>query len=139
MITSFSYQLVHPRSSIVVHGRGSNIDLCNCICCFIRQASISMRIRGSVEKPGQKITNHDQNLQPKTFITLAILTEAGNEWQVFSPRLSAWATQLRRNLAAVVSRGRHSVRTSVPRIEPKTFRVGSDIFNHYTKWPALMM
>ena len=30
-----------------------------------------------------------------------------NEWRGPSPRLSAWTTQLRRNVAAVVSRWRH--------------------------------
>ena len=33
--------------------------------------------------------------------------EAYNEWWGPSPRFSAWATQLRRNVAAVASRWRH--------------------------------
>ena len=37
-------------------------------------------------------------------------TKACNEWRDPSPRLNAWTTQLRRNIAAVASRWRHCVR-----------------------------
>ena len=37
-------------------------------------------------------------------------SEECNEWRGPSPQLSAWATQLRRNVAAVASRWRHCVR-----------------------------
>ena len=40
--------------------------------------------------------------------------EACNEWRDPSPLLSAWATQLRRNIAAVASRWRHCVRFDRP-------------------------
>ena len=42
-----------------------------------------------------------------------------------SPRLSAWATQLRRNVAAVASRWRHCVDLTGPGIEPQTSRTDS--------------
>ena len=40
--------------------------------------------------------------------------EACNEWQGPFPRFSAWATQLRRNIAAVASRWRHCIRFDRP-------------------------
>ena len=42
--------------------------------------------------------------------------EACNKWGGLSPRLSAWATQLRRNVAAVACRWRRCVRFDRPRI-----------------------
>ena len=42
-----------------------------------------------------------------------------------STRLSAWATQRRRNVAAVASRWRHSADLIGPRIEPQTSRTDS--------------
>ena len=48
--------------------------------------------------------------------------EACNEWRGPSPRLSAWATQLRRNVATVASRWRHCDDLTDPEIEPQTSR-----------------
>ena len=45
--------------------------------------------------------------------------EACNELRGPSPRLSAWATQLRRNVATVASRWRHCVDLTGPGIEPQ--------------------
>ena len=42
-----------------------------------------------------------------------------------SPRLSAWATQLRRNAATVASRWRHCADLTGPGIESQTYRTGS--------------
>ena len=50
--------------------------------------------------------------------------EACNELRGPSPRLSAWATQLR-NVATVASRWRHCVDLSGPEIEPQTYRTES--------------
>ena len=44
--------------------------------------------------------------------------EACSEWRGPSPRLSAWVTQLRRNIAAVASRWCHCFRFDGPVIEP---------------------
>ena len=49
-------------------------------------------------------------------------TEAWSEWRGPSTRLSAWATQLRRNVAAVVSRWWNCADFAGPEIEPQTFR-----------------
>ena len=46
--------------------------------------------------------------------------EACNELRGPSPRLSAWATQLRRNVATVASRWQHYVDLTGPGIEPQT-------------------
>ena len=51
--------------------------------------------------------------------------EACNELRGPSPRLSAWATQLRRNVAAVASRWRHCADLTGPGIEPQTSRTES--------------
>ena len=48
--------------------------------------------------------------------------EACNEWRDPSPQLSAWATQLRRSVAAVASR---CVDLTGPGIEPQTSRTDS--------------
>ena len=49
----------------------------------------------------------ESNLHYTRFITFAVVQKRGNEWRGPTPRLiapSAWATQLRRNVAAVASR-----------------------------------
>ena len=51
--------------------------------------------------------------------------EACNEWRGPSPRLSARATQLRRNVAMVASRWRHCTDLTGPGIEPQTSRTES--------------
>ena len=51
--------------------------------------------------------------------------EACNELRGPFPRLSAWATQLRRNVATVASRWRHCVDLTGPGIEPQTSRTDS--------------
>ena len=51
--------------------------------------------------------------------------EACNELRGPSPRLSARATQLRRNVATVASRWRHCVDLTGPGIEPQTSRTDS--------------
>ena len=49
------------------------------------------------------------------FITLAVIVpKRGNEWRDPTTRLSAWATQLRRNVAAVASRWPQCVRLDRP-------------------------
>ena len=52
-------------------------------------------------------------------------TAACNELRGPSPRLTTWATQLRRNVATVASRWRHCVDLTSPGIEPQTFRTAS--------------
>ena len=54
--------------------------------------------------------------------------EACNELRGPSPRLSAWATQLRRNVATVASCWRHCVDLTGPGIEPQTSRTDSERF-----------
>ena len=51
--------------------------------------------------------------------------EACNELRGPSPRLSAWATQLRRDVATVASRWRHCVDLTGPGIESQTSRTDS--------------
>ena len=51
--------------------------------------------------------------------------EACEEWRGPSPRLSAWATQLRRNVAAVASRRQHCADLTGLGIEPQASRTDS--------------
>ena len=48
--------------------------------------------------------------------------KACNEWRGPSSRLSAWATQLRRNVAAVASRWRNCADLTNPEFEPEISR-----------------
>ena len=51
--------------------------------------------------------------------------EACNEWRDPSPRHSAWATQLRRNVTRVASCWRQSANMTGPGIVPQTSRTDS--------------
>ena len=64
-------------------------------------------------------------LQIKSSLYSRYYAEACNEWRDPSPRRSAWAPQLRRNVAAVASRWRHCADLIGPGIEPQTFRTES--------------
>ena len=63
--------------------------------------------------------------QIKSSLYSLYYAEACNEWRGPSPRLSAWATQLRRNVSAVASRWRHCADLTGPGIEPQTYRTES--------------
>ena len=61
----------------------------------------------------------------KSSLYSSYYAEACNELRGPSPRLSAWATQLRRNVATVASRWRHCADLTGPGIEPQTSRTDS--------------
>ena len=63
--------------------------------------------------------------QIKSSLYSPYYAEACNELRGPSPRLSAWATQLRRNVATVASRWRHCVDLTGPGIETQTSRTDS--------------
>ena len=69
-----------------------------------------------------KISNQNQI---KSSLYSPHYAEACNELRGPSPRLSAWATQLRRNVATVASRWRHCADLTGPGIEPQTSRTES--------------
>ena len=71
--------------------------------------------------PAEKL----QKSKIKSSLYSLYYAEACNEWRGPSPRLSAWATQLRRNVAAVASRWRHCADLTGPGIEPQTSRTES--------------
>ena len=50
------------------------------------------------------------NLDYTRFIKFVVVAKRGSEWQGPTPPLSAWATQLQRNVTAVASRWLHCVR-----------------------------
>ena len=61
----------------------------------------------------------------KSSLYSPLYAEACNELRGSSPRLSAWATQLRRSVATVASRWRHCADLTGPGIEPQTSRTES--------------
>ena len=61
----------------------------------------------------------------KSSLYSSYYAEACNELRGPSPRLSAWATQLRRNVATMASRWRRCVDLTGPVIEPQTSRTDS--------------
>ena len=63
--------------------------------------------------------------QIKSSLYSPYYAEACNELRGPSPRLSAWATQFRRNIATVASRWRHCVDFTGPGIKPQTYRTDS--------------
>ena len=71
------------------------------------------------------MTRGDIKNQIKSSLYSSYYAEAGDELQGPSPRLSAWATQLRRNVATVASRWRHCADLTGPGIEPQTSRTDS--------------
>ena len=54
------------------------------------------------------------NLDYTRFIKFVVVPKRGSEWQGPTPRLSARAMQLQRNVAAVASRWLHCVRFDRP-------------------------
>ena len=64
----------------------------------------------------------NQKIKIKSSLYSPYYAETCNEWWGPSPRLSAWATQLRRNIATVASHWRHCVDLTGPGIEPQTSR-----------------
>ena len=63
--------------------------------------------------------------QTKSSLHSPHYAQACNELRGPSPRLSAWATQLRRNVATMASRWRHCADLTAPGIEPQTYRTDS--------------
>ena len=72
-----------------------------------------------------RIVGKDNQIKIKSSLYSPYYAEACNELRGPSPRLSAWATQLRRNVATVASRWRHCVDLTGPGIEPQTSRTDS--------------
>ena len=66
--------------------------------------------------------NFKSNQKIKSLLYSLYYAEACNELRGPSPRLSAWATQLRRNAATVASRWQHCADLTGPGIEPQTSR-----------------
>ena len=54
------------------------------------------------------------NLDYTRSIKFVVVSKRGSEWRGSTPGLSAWATQLQRNVAAVASRWLHCVRFDRP-------------------------
>ena len=70
-----------------------------------------------------KMQEEDPTLKPSLYSPY--YAETCNELRGPSPRLSAWATQLRRNVATVASRWRHCANLTGPGIDPQISRTDS--------------
>ena len=66
-----------------------------------------------------------QKIKIKSSLYSPYYAEACDELRDPSPLLSAWAAQLRRNVAAVASQWRHCADLTSPGIEPQTSRTDS--------------
>ena len=75
-----------------------------------------------------RLLNVNYQIKIKSSLYSPYYAEACNELRGPSPRLRAWATQLRRNVATVASRWRHCADLTGPGIEPKTSRTESERF-----------
>ena len=79
-----------------------------------------------VQEPNPRLFAYNsQKNQIEFSLYSSYYVEACNEWRGPSPRLSVWATQLRRNIAAVASRWRHCVDLTGSEVEPLTSRTDS--------------
>ena len=79
----------------------------------------------SLSTPNTKNKRPPKSNQIKSSLYSPYYAEACNELRGPSPRLSAWATQLRRNVATVASRWRHCVDLTGPGVETPTSRTDS--------------
>ena len=70
-------------------------------------------------------SSNKKSKKNQIFIILAVLRRSVYELRGPSPRLSAWATQLRRNVATVACRWRHYADLTGPGMEPQTSRTDS--------------
>ena len=88
----------------------------------------SYKLRGqewSRDNGAKNVSKKTNQIKIKSSLYSPYYAEACNELRGPSPRLSAWATQLRRNVATVASRWRHCVDLTGPGIEPQTSRTDS--------------
>ena len=108
--------------------RYSNFSDVFCLNCnFVIDAAVKQLASGSslkYEVSAVTMAAHKiflkSNLHCNRFIKLAVVLQRRSEWWRPTPRLNAWTTQLRRNVAAVASRW--LLLTGLG-IEPQTFHV----------------
>ena len=89
---------------------------------FVIDAAVKQLVSGSslkyevsaVTMAAHKILKKKSNLHCNRFIKLAVALQRRSEWRGPTPRLNAWTTQLRRNVAAVASRWLLCVRFDRP-------------------------
>ena len=89
----------------------------------VRVLAVSNMYRKRLE--GARAYKLLRTAQIKSLLYSPYYAEACNKWRSPFPRLSAWATQLRRNVAPVSSRWRHCADLTDPGIEPQTSRTDS--------------
>ena len=82
-------------------------------------------LRRNLKNPLEMQNKSSFKHQIKSSLYLRYYAEACNELRGPSPRLSAWATRLQRNVATMASRWRHCVDLTGPGIEPQTSRTDS--------------
>ena len=77
-----------------------------------------MNIALGIDQDYEVNSSIKDKIKPSLFLRYS--AEACSEWRGPSARLSAWPTQLRRNVAAVASRWQHCADLSGPGIKPQT-------------------
>ena len=90
-------------------------------CNFVIDAAVRQLVSGSSLKyeasavtMAAHIIKKKSSLYCNRFIKLAVVLQRRSEWRGPTPRLNAWTTQLRRNVAAVASRWLLCVRFDRP-------------------------
>ena len=72
-----------------------------------------------------RVAYKSHDIKIKSSLYSPYYAEACNKLRGPSPQLSAWATQLQRNVAMVASRWRHCVDLTGPGVEPQISRTDS--------------
>ena len=91
-------------------------------CNFVINAAVKQLVSGSslkyevsaVTMAAHKNFFKKSNLHCNCFTKLTVVLQRRSEWRGPTPRLNAWTTQLRRNVAAVASRWLLCVRFDLP-------------------------
>ena len=106
-------------------GHSGALDLINYFDKKLSNHSKTCVLELSLCKQQVSKNSEENKIKIKSSLYSPCYAEACNELQGPSPRLSAWATQLRRNVATVASRWRHCADLTGPGIEPQTSRTES--------------
>ena len=121
-----------PSSFRSKHQKDSTCLCCcheRCVAIIVRYIDIQFLAFDQCFDDSEIVTKtspvHTRLSKIKSSLYMCYYAEACNEWRGSSPRLSAWAAQLRRNVASVASRWRHCIRFDRPGIELWTSRTDS--------------
>ena len=120
-------QFLHKKSKFILTPQTALMDIMRNQCgpMVSKGEDIAGELRRSPSRRRLGIFTVSKSNQIFITVYSPYYAETCNELPGPSPRLSAWAAQLRRNVAAVASRWRHCADLTGPGIEPETFRTDS--------------